>query len=117
MAFQMRDETAGQNILYIDNSGNAGLGSLPNSGEGITVHGNGLFSTSAALGNGVLVPGSQAGYEGIVAVPANSTASVAVSTAQIPNVTSTIPTSAVSTTDVVFGNQNSFNDNSQYSIW
>jgi len=117
MPFQMRDETAGIDILYIDNSGNAGLGSIPNGGQYLTVQGQNFISTSAQLGDGVLVPGSQAGYEGVVSIPANSTANIAISASQSPTVTTTAATAAISPTQVTLSNQGGATVTAPYAIF
>lgn len=113
----LKDETTGLDILYIDNSGNVGLGSIPNSGQSLTVQGQSLISASAQFEGSVLVAGSQAGYEGSIYVPAGGSASVAISTSQIPTVTSQSgQPQSVSTTSVVLGSTGT-SGNVQYAIW
>ena len=117
MAFQMRDETAGIDIMYVNNSNQMGLGSLPVNGQAITVQGSGFLDPSGNLGSGVLTPGSQAGYEGSFA-PGTFSATVTISTSQQPTVSSSIPPISVTTTAVSFltpGGQ--VTTTITYSIW
>ncbi len=117
MPFQMRDETSGVDILYIDNANQMGLGSLPVNGQALTVGGNGFLNQDGDLGNGVLNPGAQAGFEGIVTASGSGGFSVVVtiSTAQQPTVTSNAPVSSITTRTVVFLTSAGFVVN--YSIW
>lgn len=117
MPFQMRDETAGINIVYIDNAGQLGLGSLPNSGMALTVQGSNVISAAGNFGCGVLLAGSISGYEGAVFIPANSSSTVAIATAQLPTVTAGVNTSAVSTSQVVLNNAGGGDSTVQYAIW
>ncbi|WP_213805765.1 hypothetical protein [Granulicella sp. dw_53] len=117
MPFQLRDETGGFNVMYVDNANQMGLGSLPNGGVALTVQGNSLLSQSGNFGCGVLVAGSQAGYEGAVFAPANGTATVAISAAQQPTVTSSLPTLAADANNVVFNNAGGGAINALYAIW
>lgn len=117
MAFQIKDETAGVNILYIDNSGQLGFGSLPNSGYAITIHGVSLVNVSGNFACGVMPAGAQAGYEGSVFAPGGGTATVSVVTSQIPTVTSTLDPSSVTTTTVSFDNTGGPSATINYAIW
>jgi hypothetical protein len=101
MPFQMRDETAGIDILYVNNANQMGLGSLPGNSQSLTVNGTGFVNEFGDLGDGLMGPGSQQGYEGVVAA-GGFTASITISTAQQPTVTSTTATQSITTTVVVF---------------
>lgn len=101
MPFQMTDVTAGINILYIDNAGQLGLGSLPVNGQALTVQGNGFVNQEGNLGNGVLTPGGQYGFEGIF-TPGAYTATITISTTQQPIATSTAPITSLTTTTIAF---------------
>jgi hypothetical protein len=117
MPFQMRDETAGVNILYVDNSNQMGLGSLPVNGQALTVQGNGFINQFGDLGSGVLGPGGQIGYEGVFA-PGAFSAVVTISTTQQPTVSSTIPPISITTTQVAFLTPgNTVSSTINYSIW
>jgi hypothetical protein len=117
MPFQMRDETAGVNILYVDNANQMGLGSLPINGQALTVQGNGFINLFGDLGTGVMVPGSQDGYEGTL-TSGGFTAVVTIITTQQPIVTfptTTVTTTEVTTTEIVFATPSGFL--MSYSIW
>jgi hypothetical protein len=118
MAFQMRDETAGINIMYVDNSNQMGLGSLPVNGQALTVHGNGFINQFGDLGSGVMVPGTQSGYEGSVS-PGGFTAVITISTAQQPIATipGGITATSITTTEVVLALPSGFSSSITYSIW
>jgi hypothetical protein len=94
-----------------------GFGTLPTNGQLITVQGISLLSTAANFGCGTLVAGSQAGYEGVVVIPSHSEATVAVATTQLPTVTASTPSTAVSTSSVTLENTNSVPINANYAIW
>jgi hypothetical protein len=114
MPFKFRDETAGRDLLYIDNAGQLGLGSLPNSGQALTVLGISVLSPDARLQDGMLRAGAPAAYSGSVSAPVGTSATVAISTTQNPTVTSTVNPDSITTTAVVFpGNGSS----TTYSIW
>jgi len=117
MAFQMRDETAGINILYVDNANQMGLGSLPVNGQALTVTGNGFINAFGDLGDGTMGPGTQSGYEGSVA-PGGFTAVVTISTNQQPIATydGQVVATSITTTEVVLAlPSGGFSVN--YSIW
>ncbi len=115
MAFQLRDETAGIDILYVDNSNQMGLGSLPVNSQAIAVNGTGFLSIDGDLGQGVIAPGTQAGYEGLL-TPSGGNAVVTISTTQQPTVTSTVPPVSITTQTVVFSTA-SGGIQTNYSIW
>jgi hypothetical protein len=117
MPFQIKDETAGRVLFYIDNAGQLGLGGLPNNGQQITVLGQSVLDSNARFPDGTLRPGVPAAYYGMISVPAGGSASVAVSTAQAPTVTSTLPASTVTTSNIVFPNSSSGAIDNTYSIW
>jgi hypothetical protein len=119
MAFQMRDETAGVNILYVDNSNQMGLGSLPVNGQALTVQGNGFIDQYGDLGSGVMGPGTTSGYEGTIA-PGGFTAVITISTAQQPIATypsSGITATSITTTQVVLALPSGYSSSITYSIW
>lgn len=117
MAFQIKDETAGVNILYIDNSNQMGFGSLPNAQQQLTVQGKSLVSLGGGFGCGMLPPGGQAGLEGSVFVAAGGDATVFLTTAQIPTVTAALQSPTVDTSHVVFNNSGSSDQTSNYAIF
>jgi hypothetical protein len=117
MPFQMKDETAGVVLFYIDDAGQLGLGSLPVTHGQITVEGINVLSINGTFACGIAVTGVQYGYEGSVAVPPTSSATVSISTAQIPTATSTIAPDSVSNTAVVVSNPYGFTQTNNYSIW
>lgn len=115
MSFQLRDETDGIDIMYVDNANQMGLGSLPVNSQAIAVNGTGFISIDGDLGEGVIVPGSQSGYEGLL-TPGGGNAVVTISTAQQPTVTSTVPPISITTQTVVFSTA-SGGIQTNYSIW
>jgi hypothetical protein len=117
MSFQIRDETAGINILYVDNSNQMGLGSLPNAQQQLTVQGRSLVSVIGGFGCGMLPPGGQAGAEGSVFVQAGGQAVVFLSTVQIPTVSSGFQASALSNTQVTLTNPGGLSPTGNYAIY
>lgn len=111
MPFQMRDETAGINILYINNAGQCGLGTLPSGNQQLALQGMDFLDQFGNLAPGLLGPGSQNGYEGSLA-PGGTI--VVVTTVQLPQVTSTEPPTFISTTQVSWSASGS---PITYSIW
>lgn len=118
MPFQMRDETAGFDVLYIDNAGQVGLGSLPNSGAGVTVKGNSLLSPAGAfIAAGIASPGTALAASGSVSVPASSSSSVSFAYIQTPTVTSTSDASGITTTSVTWVNTTAISLTVTYNLW
>lgn len=117
MPFQIRDETAGRVLFYIDNAGQLGLGSLPNNGQKITVLGASVLDSNARFADGTLKPGVPAAYYGQLSIPAYGSANVAISTAQQPSVTSSISPSSITTNYVTFPNGSGSDVTNTYSIW
>jgi hypothetical protein len=117
MPFQIRDETAGRVLFYIDNAGQLGLGSLPNNGQKITVLGASVLDSNARFADGTLKPGVPAAYYGQLSIPAYGSANVAISAAQQPSVTSSIAASIVTNSFVTFPNSAGNDVTSTYSIW
>jgi hypothetical protein len=117
MPFQIKDETAGVVILYIDNSNQMGFGSLPNAAQQLTVQGRSLVSLGGGFGCGMLPPGGQAGLEGSVFVVAGGNATVFLTTAQLPTVTASLQSPTVSTTQVVFNNSGGSDQTGNYAIF
>ena len=68
MAFVLKDETAGIDIMYVDNANQMGLGSLPVNGQALTIGGAGILSPAAVFQGRIAVPG----------VPAASTGSITI---------------------------------------
>jgi hypothetical protein len=117
MPFQIKDETAGRVLFFIDNAGQLGLGSLPNNGQKITVLGASVLDSDARFADGTLKPGVPAAYYGQLSIPAYGSANVAISTAQAPSVTSTYPATIVTTSSVTFANSAGSAVTNNYSIW
>jgi hypothetical protein len=117
MPFQIKDETSGQILFFIDNVGQLGLGSLPANGSKITILGAAVLDSNARFADGTLKPGVPAAYYGSLFVPAFATANVGVSTAAPPAVTSAFHTNAVTTTTVSFENNTAGDATKDYSIW
>jgi hypothetical protein len=117
MPFEMRDETAGINILYVNNLGQMGLGSLPNSGQQLTVQGTNVISTAGNFACGAMPPGVQRAIEGSVSVPAGGSVAVAVSTAQPATVSAALRTAVVNNSEIVFVNDSPNAVVNSYSIW
>ncbi len=117
MPFQMRDVTGGFNVFYIDNSGNLGLGSLPNSGAQVTVSGTTLFNTNATLGAATVPPGAQINSNGSVSLPANGTVTVSYSFNNSPSVTSSVIASQVSSSSTTFTDSTGAASTVPYAIW
>jgi hypothetical protein len=117
MPFQFKDETANRVLFFIDNAGQLGLGSLPNSGQKITVLGASVLDSNARFPDGSLRPGVPAAYYGSVYIPAGSSANIAISTAQAPTVTSTLPPTGVNTSNVTIPNTTVDDKTNNYSIW
>jgi hypothetical protein len=101
MSFQIMDLTSGVPILFIDNNGNMGLGSLPANSQSLTVNGTGFTNEFGDIGSGLLGPGSPNGMEGS-ATATGFTASITISTLQQPTVTASVPTQSITETVVVF---------------
>ena len=117
MPFQMRDETAGVNILYVDNSNQMGLGSLPISGQQLTVQGAGVVTIGGDFGCGVLGAGATAPVEGSISIPANSTATVPIVVTDIPTVGADAPAVGISRSAVILSNSTAAPRTVHYSIW
>jgi hypothetical protein len=113
----MRDETAGVNILYVDNSNQMGLGSLPIAGQQLTVQGSGVVTIGGTFACDVLGPGATAPVEGSISIPANSTATVPIVVNDIPTVGADAPAVAISSSSVTFSNATGSPRTMQYSIW
>lgn len=113
----MRDETSGSNLIYIDDSGCLGLGSLPNSGQAITVQGNSILNKSAQI-TATAVAGFQRSIEGTVSVAGSGSATVAVTGAsQQPALVSTMANDLATSTAVRFVNPSPYTSSAQYTIW
>jgi hypothetical protein len=117
MAFQIRDETAGIHILYVNNSNEMGLGSLPIAGKQLAVQGDGVVTIGGDFGCGVLGVGATAPIEGSIAIPPNSTATVPLAVNDIPTVGADAPAVEVSSSKVTFSNSTGSTRTISYSIW
>ncbi len=117
MPFQIRDETAGRDLFWIDNAGQLGLGSMPIQGQKITVLGSAVLDSNARFPDGSLRPGVPAAFYGSVYVPAGSTVNVSVSTMQPPTVSSILPPAAVSNSNISFPNTTPNDVVNTYSAW
>jgi hypothetical protein len=116
MSFQLRDETAGIDIMFVNNSNQMGLGSLPVNSQALTVNGNGFLNQFGNLGQNILNPGGQLGYEGSV-LSGGSTVTVTISTTQLPTVSATAPASGITVTQITFLTQSGVGQQVNYSIW
>lgn len=118
MAFILKDETAGVNILYFDNSGNLGIMGSANAGQALSLAGQGIISSGATFANSIAQSGSRSALAGTIVVPINSSATVNYSVPQVPAVTADVVPSSVSTTQTVFTNPSTTADATYgYNIW
>lgn len=117
MAFQIKDETSGQDILYVNDSNQMGLGALPVNGQALTIGGTGVLSPAAVFQGQLAVPGVPASMTGSIAIIPGTSASVSVVYIQIPTCTSSQPATGVSTTSVVWTNTNTVTITVTYSLW
>lgn len=118
MPFQMRDETAGINILYIDNSGNAGLGSVSNGGASLAVQGTSIVNNSGQFASGLAGIGSALTAVGSVNIPPNTTSGISVAYQQIPTVNGSLAPVSVSTTSIQWQNTSTTATLTvTYSLW
>jgi len=104
MSFQMKDETAGLDILYIDNSGNMGLGGLPTNSQAITIGANGVVSPLAIFTGPIAVAGVPINNTGQIIIGPGSSSSVTIEYILIPSVSATQNPSNVSPTSVTWTN-------------
>lgn len=116
MPFQMRDETASQNILYVNDDGSLGLGSLPVSAESFSVDGLGVVNYDGQFSAGMLGPGAQKGYEGEVYVTSSASIFIQVSVVSLPSVAASTAPTSVSVAGVTFTGA-PLNSTLTYSIW
>lgn len=117
MAFQIRDVTDNLDLMYVDNSNQMGLGSLPVNGQALTIQGNGFVNQAGDLGDSILGPGGQVGYEGAFA-PGAISAVVTISTTQQPTVSASQPPVSITTNQVSFLlNGETVQSTINYSIW
>jgi hypothetical protein len=117
MAFQIKDETSGQDILYVDNSNQMGLGALPVNGEALTIGGTGILSPAAIFTGQLAVPGVPASMTGSVAIIPGTSSSVEIVYIQIPTCTSSQPATGVSTTSIVWTNTTTITITVTYAVW
>ena len=94
MPFRFRDETAGRDLLYVDNAGQLGLGSLPNSGQALTVNGQSIIDNSAQFAPSMFRPGGAVAIEGVVSVPPGGSTTILTNTGVVPTVSPTGSTSS-----------------------
>jgi len=88
MAFQVKDVTSDQDIFYVDNSNQFGMGSLPINGQALTVFGIALVESNINFATDVASVGSSINLVGSLSVPPSSSASVSVAYIQMATVTS-----------------------------
>jgi hypothetical protein len=118
MPFLLKDETAGVDILYIDNTGKAGLLGSANAGQALSFQGLGLVNTDTTLAPGIAGPGTPSPLTGTVVIPINSTASVSYSVPQVPTVSSDSTPDSVTTTSATFTNTSTTAAQSVgYKVW
>jgi hypothetical protein len=114
----MRDETAGVDILYIDNAGQIGLMGSANGGQALSFAGFGVVSGTYFLSNSIAGPGSPSPLTGTVVIPVSSSATVGYSVPQIPTVTASSDPTAVSTGGATFTNTSTTDAQTiTYKIW
>jgi hypothetical protein len=117
MAFQIADVTTGQDIMYVNNSNQMGLGALPVNGQALTIGGTGILSPAAIFQGELAVPGVPASMTGSIAIIPGTSASVSVVYIQIPTCTSSEPAIGVRTTSVVWTNTTTVTITVTYSLW
>jgi hypothetical protein len=117
MAFQIADVTTGQDIMYVNNSNQMGLGALPTNDEALTIGGTGILSPAAIFTGQLVVPGVPASMTGSIAIIPGTSASVGIVYIQIPTCTSSQPATGVSTTSVVWTNTTTLTITVTYSLW
>lgn len=117
MAFQIKDETSGQDLMYINDSNQVGLGALPVNGQALSIGGTGILSPAAIFTGELVVPGVPASMTGSIAIIPGTSASVGIVYIQIPTCTSSQPATGVSTTSVVWTNSTTVTITVTYSLW
>jgi hypothetical protein len=117
MPLIVRDETAGVDVIYIDNAGNVGLMGSANAGQALAFAGFGVVSGTYFLSDGIAGPGSPSPLAGTVVIPANSSGTVGYSVPQIPTVGATQDPTSVSTSGATFTNSGSTDQTITYKIW
>jgi hypothetical protein len=104
MPFQMFDVTAGIPILYIDNAGNMGLGSLPSNSQAITVGNAGIVSPLAIFTGLIAVPGVPLAQTGSILIAPASSGGITVVYIEVPSLTSSTYPTEVSPTSITWTN-------------
>jgi hypothetical protein len=118
MPFLLKDETAGVDVIYIDNSGHAGIMGSANAGQALSFQGIDVVSTDAMISPGLAGPGTPSPFAGTIVIPISGSVNVSYSVPQIPTVMSTTDPSSVSTTAVTFTNSSTTSASSvTYKIW
>jgi hypothetical protein len=118
MPLIMRDETAGIDILYIDNAGQIGLMGSASAGQALAFAGFGVISGTYFLADSIAGPGSPSPLAGTVVIPLSSSATVGYSLPQIPTVTASSDPTSVSTGGATFTNTSSTDTQTiTYKIW
>lgn len=118
MPFILKDETAGVNVIYIDDSGNLGIMGSANAGQMLSFAGLGLVTSSSYVSNGVATPGTASPLAGTIVIPVSAgQGTVSYSLAQTPSVTSDPAPSSVSNSSTVWQNTTGSDITVNYNIW
>lgn len=104
MPFILRDETAGVDVIYIDNSGMIGIMGSANAAQAVSFANIGLISDDAWMAPGVAPAGSSSPLTGTVVIPINGSSGVFYNVPQVPSVTSDTDPSSVTTTQTIWTN-------------
>jgi hypothetical protein len=114
----MRDETAGVDIIYIDNAGQIGLLGSANAGQALAFAGFGVISGTYFLANSIAGPGSPSPLAGTIVIPISSSATVGYSLPQIPTVNASSDPTSVTTAGATFTNTSTTGTQTiTYKIW
>ncbi|WP_433963673.1 hypothetical protein [Tunturiibacter gelidiferens] len=117
MSFQLRDETAGIDIMFVNNSNQMGLGSLPVNGQALTVNSFGIVSPLAIFGNLLAVPGVPLANTGSVNISPGGSTGITVVSIVVPTVTASQAPSSVTTTTITWTNASGFTITVTYGTW
>lgn len=115
MPFLLRDETAGVDVIYIDNTGQLGIMGSANSGQALSFQGIGVVNTDAMISPGLAGPGTPSPFTGSIVIPVGGSASVNYSLPQIPTVNADSTPDSVTTTSATF--TGTAGQNISYKIW
>jgi hypothetical protein len=115
MAFLLRDETAGVDVLYFDNTGQLGIMGTSNAGQALSFQGLGVINTDTMISPGLAGPGTPSPFAGTVVIPVGGSVSVNYTLPQIPTVNADSDPSSVTTTSATFTGTSG--QNVTYKIW